>query len=371
MFLVALTFGISSLFFKADIKVVAKEDTLPLKEVFEAKKNPQSNEFGYQIVTLENKVSKTVEGTVSSLDQKAFGLITIKNDTTETQKLIANTRFQSPNGLIYRIKEAVTIPKATKTGTKIDSGSIDVLVYADESGDKYNLDKNTSLSLPGLKNTDKYKTVYAVVKNPIAGGGSNGSKTVDENTKKTVNIELSAELKKNLLAQVATQVPEGFIYYTDSINYNFDDISESTSTGNMVNLEKKGSMEVIIFDKKLLSKTIIDKMKEKNSLDVSSEIVNIKELHFNLSKELQSKNFSSFDKISFELSGDLKIMSVFDEAHLKNDILGVEKKDLKNLLSAKYPGIAEFNAKIFPFWKTKIPTNPDKVIISKVTTIEK
>lgn len=353
IFLIALIFGISSLFSKATVSVISKKDYLPIKQTFEAMKNPPSGEFGYQIITIESSSSKQLSESLSEqkVEEKAVGIITITNDTNKNQKLIANTRFESSTGLIYRIKDAISIP----------SGKIDVKVYADEFGEKYNTAKDTKFTIPGLKNDPRYKTIYAIAKEDIKGGFSGNKKILDENTKKTLNIELSAELKKNLLSQINTQTPENFIYYPNTIKYNFEDLTIEQE-GESYWVEKKGKIEVVIFDKNLLSKKIVDSLKDKNEIISPVEVKNLQELKIDIDMSKIQNN----EPLKFDISGDVSMVSTFDRGMLKNDLIGIKKDLIPELLNAKYPGISEARIKIFPFWKTTTPLKPEKIIIKDV-----
>ncbi len=350
VFVVALFFGIFSLLSKATVSITLKKDTFPIKQTLTVIKNPQNGEFGYQTINLESSASKQVIEKLSEqkVEQKASGILSVTNESGKIQKLIANTRFESSNGLIYRIKDAVSLP----------TGKSDVTVFADESGDKYNTPKDTKFTIPGFKNDPKYKTITAISKNDISGGQLGTQKTLDENLKKTLNIELSAELKKNLLSQINSQTPDNFIYYPNTIKYTFKDIEIVDENGS-VWAEKKGSIEVVIFDKTLLSQKIIDILKEKNEIILPAEIKNLDSLSVVFTQDSDSI-------IKMDISGDVLIKSTIDTTLLKNDLIGLRKDSINDLLSSKYPGIKEAKVKISPFWKSNIPIKPEKVIIKEV-----
>ena len=78
-------------------------------------------------VTSENEVTIKTE---------ASGKIVVYNNySTAGQKLIKDTRFETPNGLIFRIKDAVTVPGKKTVGGETVPGSLEVTVYADKEGD--------------------------------------------------------------------------------------------------------------------------------------------------------------------------------------------------------------------------------------------
>jgi hypothetical protein len=318
--------------------------------------NPQTDEFGYQVITLESSVKKEkIEGGLSEqkVEEKASGVLIVTNNSGKPQKLIENTRFESPKGLIYRIKNAVTLP-VSKT---------EVTVYADLTGEEYNLAKDTNFTIPGLKNDPRYKTIYAVAKDDIKGGFKGTQKTLDDNAKKTMNIEFSAELKKLLIEQINTQTPQNFIYYPNTAKYQFEDLT-LLKQGDTYTAEKKGKVEIVIFDKKALSKEIIDNLKQKNNIVTPAEVKNLQDLLVDISVDKTDDSF-----LDFQITGDVSIRSTFDAVLLKNDLLGIKKSVINDLLSSKYPGIQEAKVKIFPFWKTTVPLKLEKIEVKEVTSI--
>ncbi|MBD3330237.1 hypothetical protein GF354_01755, partial [Candidatus Peregrinibacteria bacterium] len=125
-------------------------------------------------------VSTTVEKTVthfatgkrfSEEGRNASGKITIINTTPNTWPLIARTRFQTNEGIVFRIKEGVTVPAATSTGP----GKLEAYVIADitdENGEVVGERGNIGPSkffLPGLREDSRSK-IYAESTEPMTGG---------------------------------------------------------------------------------------------------------------------------------------------------------------------------------------------------------
>ena len=98
--------------------------------------------------------------------------------SSDPQRLITRTRFQSPEGLIYRIAESAVVPgKTTKNGVDTP-GSIEVTVFADEAGDKYNI-KKTDFTIPGFKSdASRFKNIYARSSTDMTGGFVGKMKTI-------------------------------------------------------------------------------------------------------------------------------------------------------------------------------------------------
>ena len=88
--------------------------------------NPITTGLSFEIMRLSAEESDLVTATgISSSGQKAGGKITVYNNYSNApQKLIINTRFQTSDGKIYRIREPIVIP---------GMGVKEATVYADPS----------------------------------------------------------------------------------------------------------------------------------------------------------------------------------------------------------------------------------------------
>jgi len=119
------------------------------------------------INNVQPKLAQLKAGTenLKWLASRAYGTMTIFNDTDIPQRFIRNTRFESPNGKIFRIPQSVTIP--AKTGNV--PGSITSTVFADTTGPEYNIPP-TNFTVPGFKGTDRYNLFYGRSYQPMSGG---------------------------------------------------------------------------------------------------------------------------------------------------------------------------------------------------------
>ena len=365
IFIIAIIFGISSLFNKAKVEVVVKNKVLPISLSYSAKKDAPSGEFGYQVVSVSSVTEEIAKASKEEMtESKASGQIIIYNTGSKPQKLVTNTRFETPNGLIFRIQNDVTVPKSSTLSGKSVPGSIEALVYADKAGENYNTDL-TDFTLPGLKNTSAYKEVYARSKTKIQGGFSGMMKVVGEETKKEIGSKMDQKLKEDLTNQITSQIPENFIVFKNGIEFLIESPNQKKSDGENVIISKKGIANALIFDKKILTSQITKDINSDINItefeDVSLQ--NLSDLNFDFAS---GTNIKSSNEVKFNLSGDLNIIWNFDENELKNDLLGINKNKMNGLLMSKYTGIEKADASIFPFWKTSFPLKIDKIEIVKV-----
>lgn len=101
----------------------------------------------------------------------ASGKITIVNSTTSDWPLVAQTRFQTAEGLVFRISNSITVPRATTSGP----GKVEAFVVADIVdasggivGERGNIGPS-KFFLPGLRDDSRSK-IYAESSEPMKGG---------------------------------------------------------------------------------------------------------------------------------------------------------------------------------------------------------
>jgi hypothetical protein len=120
----------------------------------------------------------------------ALGTVTLHNETTAPQPLVATTRLLSADGVLFRLKAKVVVP---------GNGAVDAEVYADKEGQGGNIPP-TTFTIPGL-NEAKQKVVYADSKEAMSGGVKKTGILSDDDIKKaetTLRVALVEAGKKQL-----------------------------------------------------------------------------------------------------------------------------------------------------------------------------
>ncbi|MFC1616365.1 hypothetical protein ACFL21_04440 [Patescibacteria group bacterium] len=156
----------------------------------------------------------------SDMATNAGGSITIYNTTNDLWPLVTQTRFQTDEGIVFRILDGITVPAASTEGP----GSVIAYVVADPQdaygvivGDRGNI-APSSFILPGLRE-DSQRKIYAESYAPMTGGITDYISYITEE-----DIEASREiLKVKLLEEgvvklrekvdVASESTDGSIIY--------------------------------------------------------------------------------------------------------------------------------------------------------------
>ncbi len=197
----------------ATVTVYPKIKDVSVQADVVAKTNPQVGELGYELLTLEATGEKQVKASgKEDVQERAMGKIFVYNTSDTLQRLIKNTRFETKDGMIFRISESIEVPPA-KDGTP---GMVAADVFADGTGEQYNIPAQR-FTVPGLKGSDQYDKMYAESTSAFTGGFSGEKYILDEAELATAQQALHIELRNTLLARLKTERPAGFVAYDDAV----------------------------------------------------------------------------------------------------------------------------------------------------------
>ncbi|RLC37683.1 hypothetical protein DRH29_01135 [candidate division Kazan bacterium] len=158
--------------------------------------------------------------------EKSEGKITIINHTGSIQGLLVNTRFQSPAGLVFRIKSEILIPPA-RGGTP---GRATVEAVADGGGTKYNISAPMKLTIPGLGDAG-VDMVYGEVNGSFKGGTDDITKIVSEEDIEKAKIEAATNVFVSAEAELSRELKRGEKLIPELIQNDVIDTMPSASAG--------------------------------------------------------------------------------------------------------------------------------------------
>lgn len=310
---------------------------------------------GAEEVSLESEGSKKVE-------RKAFGTIIVYNNfSTASQRLIKNTRFETQDGLIYRIQESIIVPGKTTSSGKPLPGSIEAVVYADRAGAEYNIGLS-DFTVPGFKTSpERYAGFYARSKTVMTGGLVGTAPFVSPEKISAARTALRKALEEKL-ANVATEkIESGSLMLSGG--YTFKSVSEpETETADKkVSVSERGTLTAFVFKRDALSSYIARRTPAVRYDGAPVSFENPKDLIFEfLNKADFGKNAD--DKVLFSLRGSGMITWVLNEERLKLDLAGKMKNETVSVL-ASYPAIERSQVVIRPFWKKAFPDKIKKISV--------
>lgn len=358
LLLIGSFFGTSTLLGGAEIVVTPKNKDVTVGMTIDAKTAPAAGELGYELLTLEANGERQVSASgKENVSERAKGSIFIYNAHSEgTQRLIKNTRFESPEGLIFRIDESVEVPgKTTDSKGNVVPGVVEASVFSDGTGEQYNLEASR-FTIPGLKDTDQYTTMYAESKKAFTGGFEGEKYIIDTGELETAKQALHAELRDALLARLPNETPAGFVLYDGAITFTYDSLPSTEFGDELATIKESGRLQVPLLKEDQLAEYIA-----KGGISgYEGEAVELTDPHaltFKYSIATTSlSDISTVSSLKFDLIGDTTVVWLFDEEQLKKDLAGKAKTAVPTVISG-YPAIDGIIATVKPFWRTSFPEN--------------
>lgn len=299
---------------------------------------------------------------VKEFKEKASGEITIYNAySSKSQILVANTRFETPDGKIYRINKGITIPGAKVVEGKIEPSSIVVKVYADKPGEEYNIGL-TDFTIPGFKDSPKYQDFYAKSKTEMTGGFLGEAKVVSQEDVDKLREKILSYLEDTLETKLNQNIPSSFLQPQKSkklttIKESFN--PQVDKPGGKLEMEIEAQIDSFGLLKEELENLLIlsylgEELKDK------TKIVNLDEL------SIKAENID-FEKGEFDLlvKGKAHFVWKIDQDKLKEDLINRGVRKIEEIFSG-YPEIKKATVIFRPsFWQF-FPQNPKRIIIEEI-----
>jgi len=360
-------FGFSIVFSGAVVKVTPRIEAFSIDETFTAIRRNTDGAvvLPFDLLTLEETAQKEVPASGSEyIEKSASGIIVVYNKySTKSQKFVNNTRFQSTDGKIFRIRKPITVPgKSTVNGEEVP-GSVEVAVYAEEQGKEYNIGL-ADFTVPGLAGSPMYDGFFARSKTPIEGGFVGEVKKISVADREQATRELRDGIKTKLYNRVFEEKPEGFLLYDDGIFIAFEDGDAIGATaderGDTAVVSQKGTLQVFMFSEGSLSDTIARRVVDhfENRPVVIPELPSFRFTLLDKASILPSDT----EEISFVLAGSGRVIWDIDASILQDALVEQPKKDFQKILSS-FLGIERAEIVIRPFWKRTFPEKPAKIKI--------
>lgn len=351
--------GMMTVFASATIEITPKNQEIAVDTKITGALEAGDGVVRYEVIRLsKSKAASVPAAGEEAVELKSSGKIVIYNNfSTEPQRLIVRTRFESPEGLIYRIPESVVVPgKSVKNGVETP-GSIEVEVFADEAGEKYNI-KKTDFTIPGFKNdANRYKNFYGRSSTEMAGGFIGKRKMVLPADKQAALQNIETEVQADLKKDLDTKVPEGLVLLPGSIVYKSKELP-AKDDGSSVIIEKEVTAYAVMLNAGDLSKKItreyVSGLSEWNNIEPMVKNFSL------LSVASLPDNPGANDKIDLEIKGKVKVWASINTEAISQRLLGAPKKDAANLMN-EYAGISSIRSALRPIWKQTFPKDSFKI----------
>lgn len=358
--IIIASIGVLFYFSSSKVEVTPSTVSAAVQSSFTAMES--SGNLPYEIITAQKVASQTIKGSgTKTVTSSASGMITIYNTQAKSQKLIANTRFATTAGLIFRIRSAVTIPG----GSSSKPGSISVKVYADQPGSSYNVGP-TSFTIPGFAGTPQASQVYARSSAPMTGGASGTVPIADPTLETETRSALIAALAPDLLASIEAQIPPGYVLLAGAATTTYQnlELTPSATTG-MIDVREQGSITAVVFPNAALATAIASSV---TAIGYRGEPLTLRSsegLKLTAERGLPDPDDTSF---SFTLSGTVSLVYTVDSARIAAAIAGKTRSAAEVALT-NYPEVKRAIIILRPFWRQSFPEDPSAISVETVADV--
>ena len=317
------------------------------------------NKIPGQLFNVEKSANQTFPTTgEKDVAQKARGTITVFNEYgTTSQVLIATTRFQTPDGLIFRTLKGIVVPGTTVVGGKIIPGSIRVEVIADKAGQLYNVPAS-KFGIPAFNekgDTVRYEKIYGKSDKAMKGGAIGKAKVVTDTDFNTAKQTLLDQVTKDVGDSLKTQTAGLKIINASAIKLKDpESTAKVDEAADSFMVSVNGSIKTVGFkedDLRSLIKQYIDKTQNLTTipekLTISYTNVVFDETNNTLTFTVNVKG-SSYAKV--------------DADKIKIDLSGKNEQEIKNYFKGAV-GVDSVRVVLSPFWVKRIPGDKQRTTL--------
>jgi len=337
----------STLFSSAHVTVSAKRTstTTPTELALE-------NAVDYAVVSTTIVERETVAATAEQdVERKASGMITVYNDFgTDPQELIATTRFQTSDGLIFRIPEDITVPGNTVQGDKTIPGKIETQVIADKAGSEYNISAS-KFTIPGFQGTPRFTAFSGESTAPMTGGFVGTVKTVSDDEAEAAEARLRSKIEARIQSELATAAGQGSIILSVPPKVTFSE-AKITENGESATIEVTATVVGYSVSESVLAAKVAA---------AGGAVVPTGTL----------LRFAAAPSVTATLDGqtitttvaESEVIWVLDENAIRDALLGKKESDVVTIATG-FPGIETIQADFNPSWTSTFPSKAEKLTVS-------
>lgn len=311
-------------------------------------------------LSTEKKATRLFEASSRTVKvNKASGTIRVFNAADTLPKtLVAQTRFVSEEGKLFRTPVKITVPGGTMQGGKLVPGYVDIEVAAAEAGADYNIGPS-NFSLPGLSGFALFTSIYAESFEPMTGGLEREVSVVSEMDIAEAKDALTAELTQKAKEELLSQVPEGMVAGEGSIAVEVQEAASLVQAGaELDQFNVSVSLEAVayLFPKadidSLVDSLLASQLEERERVATKKTAVGFRQIFLN-----EGGNTAALD---------LEVKTVaylhMDVTELKLKLRGKSEEEALAQLSL-LDAFERTELSFWPFWISSVPGSVDKLSV--------
>lgn len=351
--------------------------------------NP-SDPLSLKVYTVSTDVEYTLTHSatgVSSEGANASGNLTIINVSGVERPLVEQTRFQTEDGIVFRLQEEVIVP----AGTTENPGTLVAYVVADPLdangvpvGERGNIEASRFF-LPGLRE-DSRDELYGESYDAMTGGTTLVHTQVLEEDLVAAEAKMESELKEKALAALrkevlsegnAQQVNLKLLEDSDAIVYGtaLVDVPYEVLGQEMESFEISGSLSVsgVAYDSDALydilkAQIVSVETPGKQLISVDADSISIELLESDNSTNVYKVTAQIQGIEEYEIDPELEGGAELGEK-IKEHVAGKSIEEAKNYIE-NLPEVNKVEISVWPFWAPNIPTLPENIKIKSLSDEE-
>jgi hypothetical protein len=286
--------------------------------------------------------------------QKAAGSVTVSNCSNSPVSIPAGTGI-TQGGLAYITQKSLSLDSGNFTSGGVCKssgshvGSTDIV--AQIAGSKYNVSGATFSVRSEVSGTGS------------ASGGTDNIQTILSQSdvdaaKNKISDQDKNSFNDNFKKQLSDQ---GYYVIEPTLKAGDPAVNASPAVGQpagTATVSIKITYSALVVKKDDLKKVVTDELNKQ--IDQKKQKIGTDDVLKNLSVDVQSLSSPTVAVLS--LSEDTTAVPIIDVAAVKKQVAGQKVGDIKSILNG-YPGVNDVSVKLSPFWVSKAPKKPGKIII--------
>ncbi len=344
---------------RASITVTLKKQSFPLNQSFTVSNratattgNSKTTVAGTVEVVERTSTREVAATSLTMQEGKAEGNIRITNRTARAQPLVATTRLLSPQGILFRTTDFVTVPAG---------GSIDAHVVADQPGSSGDIGPTTFI-LPGLWKGAQDKITGQNL-SPMTGGKKTMT-SVNQQQQKKIEQEEAATAKDVVLEEYRSKRVDPSDVVIAAVSR--ATVTTQPASDTSVRVTVKSSIVVAQFNPQPLEEPLKASLNQAiPSPYVFGGLDQSKPFEYTL-KQYDSKTKNA----QFVIHAFAWAVVSSDAVPLsKEQFLGMRAADV-SALAANIKDVENIAVKTSPFWLRTIPKRADRVELNVISPTE-
>ena len=283
------------------------------------------------------------------LEDKASGTVALVNTSSGGQTLIATTRLLSPKGILFRLRETVTIPA---------DGRVDVPVVADQAGEGSAIGPSR-FTIPGLRQ-NLQDAIYAESSEPMRRAEKPGTQVTEADIA-AAGRELGEAMVPEALAQLREALPEADRKLNVAYRSEVVDAKPSVPAGTKqpkFTVTSTVRVTAVFYSADELRTAALQKLEGQMERGRKVENLEQESLAVGIDEAAPDKSMATL-KVKF--LANVRVVDA-STAFKKEDLMGRTAVEVQNYFKG-YPGVVKAEVKLWPFWVTTVPTVADHITL--------